>query len=165
MAKRRFNDKWLEKQDPNNQLVSLWCSKKNDYTAACSFCKADISVDHMGFGSLKQQANGSKHKQLAGVSNISQEGKPKHQSSLSSFFIKSDPQPVKSVTPPEKSVGASDLRRKKRTASAWHWNQGHCNPTDITRSQKKGISHTIISIVPPKLFYMCKTYSKIIYLD
>ena len=102
MAKRRFNDKWLEKQDPNNQLVSLWCSKKNDYTAACSFCKADISVDHMGFGSLKQHANGSKHKQLAGVSNISQEGKPKHQSSLSSFFIKSDPQPVKSETPPEK---------------------------------------------------------------
>ena len=108
MAKRRFNDKWLEKQDPNNQLVSLWCSKKNDYTAACSFCKADISVDHMGFGSLKQYANGSKHKQLAGVSNISQEGKPKHQSSLSSFFIKSDPQPVKSETPPEKSVGASE---------------------------------------------------------
>ena len=108
MAKRRFNDKWLEKQDPNNQLVSLWCSKKNDYTAACSFCKADISVDHMGFGSLKQHANGSKHKQLAGVSNISQEGKPKHQSSLSSFFIKSDPQPVKSETPPEKSVGASE---------------------------------------------------------
>ena len=31
--------------------------------------------------------------------------------------------------------------------------------------KKKGISHTIISIVPPKLFYMCKTYSKIIYLD
>ena len=84
MAKRCFNDKWLEKQDPNNQLVSLWCSKKNDYTAACSFCKADISVDHMGFGSLKQHANGSKHKQLAGMSNISQEGKPKHQSSLSS---------------------------------------------------------------------------------
>ena len=60
MAKRCFNDKWLEKQDPNNQLVSLWCSKKNDYTAACSFCKADISVDHIGFGSLKQNANGSK---------------------------------------------------------------------------------------------------------
>ena len=45
---------------------------------------------------------------MAGVSNISQEGKPKHQSSLSSFFIKSDPQPVKSETPPEKSVGASE---------------------------------------------------------
>ena len=42
------------------------------------------------------------------LSNISQEGKPKHQSSLSSFFIKSDPQPVKSETPPEKSVGASE---------------------------------------------------------
>ena len=102
MAKRRFNDKWLEKQDPNNQLVSLWCSKKNDYTAECSFCKADITVDHMGFGSFKQHANGSKHKQLAGVSNISQEGKPKHQSSLSSFFIKSDPEPVKSETLLEK---------------------------------------------------------------
>ena len=31
---------------------------------------------------------------------------------------------------------------------------------------KKKVSVTpIISIVPPKLFYMCKTYSKIIYLD
>ena len=62
MAKRCFNDKWLEKQDPNNQLVSLWCSKKNDYTAACSFCKADISVDHMGFGSLKLNLSSSRSK-------------------------------------------------------------------------------------------------------
>ena len=34
--------------------------------------------------------------------------KPKHQSSLSSFFMKSDPQPVKSETLPEKSVGPSE---------------------------------------------------------
>ena len=132
MAKRRFNDKWLEKQDPNNQLVSLWCSKKNDYTAACSFCKADISVDHMGFGSLKQHANGSKHKQLAGVSNISQEGKPKHQSSLSSFFIKSDPQPVKSETPPEKSVGASESTVKN---CAWTLKQMTTKAEIITTLQ------------------------------
>ena len=116
MAKRRFNDKWLEKQDPNNQLVRLLSSKKNDYTAECSFYKADITVDHMGFGFLMQHANGSKHKQLASVSNISQEVKPKHQSSLSRFFIKSDPQPVKSETLPKKSVGPSESTVKN---SAW----------------------------------------------
>ena len=117
MAKRRFNDKWLEKQDLNNQLVSLWCSKKNDYTAACSFCKADISVDHMGFGSLKQHANGSKHKQLAGVSNISQEEKPKHQSSLSSFFIKSDPRREDLVI--EEALGLDELVLLRHVQSRW----------------------------------------------
>ena len=59
---------WRSKIQITNLLV--YGAQRKMTTAACSFCKADISVDHMGFGSLKQHANGSKHKQLAGVSNI-----------------------------------------------------------------------------------------------
>ena len=57
MVKRCINDNWLEKQDPNNQLFRAWCSRKDEYTAVCSFCKADISVEHMGIGALRQHAN------------------------------------------------------------------------------------------------------------
>ena len=87
MVKRRFNDNWLEKQDPNNQLFHAWCSRKDEYTAVCSFCKADISVEHMGIEALRQHANFNKHRRLSGVS---KEEKPKEQSSLSSFFVKKE---------------------------------------------------------------------------
>ena len=87
MVRRRFNDNWLEKQDPNNQLFSAWCSRKDEYTAVCSFCKEDISVEHMRIGTLRQHASFNKHRWLSGVS---KEKKPKEQLSLSSFFIKKE---------------------------------------------------------------------------
>ena len=32
MEQRFFKDKWLEKEESNNQLVNLWYSMNDDYT-------------------------------------------------------------------------------------------------------------------------------------
>ena len=119
MVKRHFHESWLEQQDPNNQPISTWCSRKDDYTAVRSFCKVDISVVNMGFGALKQHASYKKHRQLAGVSSISQEEKPKQQASLSNFLVKRDEQQLKKEIVPGTSSGPSQSADKIK----WTFNQ------------------------------------------
>ena len=56
MGKTFFNVAWLEKVDSNNQVVGVWCVKKDDYTATCKMCSKDVNVEYMGFGALKQHS-------------------------------------------------------------------------------------------------------------
>ena len=46
MGIRCFSSAWLDKVDANNQVISLWCMKKEDYTAICKLCYKDISTVH-----------------------------------------------------------------------------------------------------------------------
>ena len=37
MGKRHFNEEWLEKPDANGQAISLWCIKKDNFTAHVNY--------------------------------------------------------------------------------------------------------------------------------
>ena len=62
MGKRYFNEKWLSKPDSNGQAISLWCVKKDDFTATCKLCNTDINIAHMGCSALTQHSEKKKHK-------------------------------------------------------------------------------------------------------
>ena len=38
MGKRHFNEEWLDNPDANGQAISLWCIKKDNFTATCKLC-------------------------------------------------------------------------------------------------------------------------------
>ena len=88
MGKRCFNNAWLDKVDVNNQVISLWCMKKGDYTATYKLCCKDIHIESMGFSALKQHSEKQKHREQ-GCVDVSAEGTSKQQSVLSRYFLKS----------------------------------------------------------------------------
>ena len=61
MEKRHLNE-WLDKPDANGQAISLWCIKKDNFTAICKPCNTHINITHMGYSALKQHSEKKKHK-------------------------------------------------------------------------------------------------------
>ena len=57
-----FNEEWLDKPDANGQAISLWCIKKDYFTATCKLCNPHINIAHMGYSALKQHSEKKKHK-------------------------------------------------------------------------------------------------------
>ena len=43
-----FNEEWLDKADANGQVISLWCIKKDKFTATCKLCNTHIKIAHVG---------------------------------------------------------------------------------------------------------------------
>ena len=62
MGKRHFNEEWLDKPDANGEAISLWCIKKDNFTATCKLCNTQINIAHMGYSALKQHSEKKKHK-------------------------------------------------------------------------------------------------------
>ena len=62
MGKRHFNEEWLDKPDANGQAISLWCIKKDNFTATYKLCNTHINIAHMGYYVLKQHSEKKKHK-------------------------------------------------------------------------------------------------------
>ena len=54
MGKRHFNEEWLDNPDANGQAISLWCIKKDNFTATCKLCDTHINIAYMGYYALKQ---------------------------------------------------------------------------------------------------------------
>ena len=116
MGKRHFNEKWLDKPDVNGQAISLWCIKKDNFTATCKLCDTHINIACMGYSALKQHSEMKKHK---GFSSTLQTVKDKEkveeadklkctdsQKVLQDFFVKSSTHTSKAT---ESSVGTSDF--------------------------------------------------------
>ena len=59
----KFQSKWLEKVDCNNNIVSEWTVKieKDLYSCICNICNATFSIDK-GFEKINQHAKTVKHK-------------------------------------------------------------------------------------------------------
>ena len=114
MEKRHFNEEWLDKPDANGQAISLWCIKKDNFTATCKLCNTHINIAHMGYSALKQHSEKKKHK---GFSSTLQKVKDKEkveeadkctdsQKVLQDFFVKSSTSTSKATA---SSVETSDF--------------------------------------------------------
>ena len=44
----------------NNQLVSMWSTKKSIYNIECKLCLEKLNIESMGFASLKQYSEAEK---------------------------------------------------------------------------------------------------------
>ena len=62
MGKGHFNEEWLDKPEADGQVISLWCIKKDNFTATCKLCNTHINIAHMGYSTLKQHSEKKKHK-------------------------------------------------------------------------------------------------------
>ena len=62
MGKRHSNEEWLDKPDANGQAISLWCIKKDNFTATCKLCDTHINISYMRYSALKQHSEMKKHK-------------------------------------------------------------------------------------------------------
>ena len=62
-SKTKFNTKWMDKLDANEQLYKLWCqpSKSSVFEAFCSLCSCNISVENNGIRSLFAHSKTKKH--------------------------------------------------------------------------------------------------------
>ena len=99
MGKRHFNEEWLDKPDANSQAISLWCIKKDNFTATCKLCNTHIDIAHMGYTALKQHSEKKKHKGFSSTlqkvkdkEKVEEADKPKCTESkkvLQDFFVKS----------------------------------------------------------------------------
>ena len=99
MGKRHFNEEWLDKPDANGQAISLWCIKKDNFTATCKLCNTHINIAHMGYSALKQHSEKKKHKGFSSTlqkvkdkEKVEEADKPKctdSQKVLQDFFVKS----------------------------------------------------------------------------
>ena len=117
MGKRCFNNAWLDKVDANNQVKSLWCMKKDDYTATCKLCCKDISTESMGFSALKQHSEKQKHRGVACVDG-SAEGTSKQQSVLSQYFLKSTKPSVTNEIPSSSAGGGGGWTARELVTKA-----------------------------------------------
>ena len=116
MGKRHFNDEWLDKPDANGQVISLWCIKKDNFTATCKLCNTYINIAHMGYSALKQHSEKKKHKCFSSTlqkvkdqGKIEEADKPKctdSQKVLQDLFVKSSTSTSKSTA---SSVETSDF--------------------------------------------------------
>ena len=98
MGKRHFNEEWLDKLDANGQGISLWCVKKDNFTATCKLCNTHINIAHMGYSALKQHSEKKKHKGFSSTlqkvkdkEKVEEADKPKctdSQKMLQDFFVK-----------------------------------------------------------------------------
>lgn len=75
-GKTKFQAKWLEKMDSNNEIISTWCIKsKNEWEAFCKICNCSVSIANGGFSQLLQHSSRKKHraaqKQRKGQTNLS----------------------------------------------------------------------------------------------
>ena len=52
----------LDKPDANGQAISLWCIKKDNFTATCKLGNTHLNTAHMGHSALKQHSEKKKHK-------------------------------------------------------------------------------------------------------
>ena len=99
MGKRHFNEEWLDKPDANGQAISLWCIKKDNFTATCKLCNTHINIAHIGYSALKQYSEKKKHKGFSSTlqkvkdkEKVEEVDKPKctdSQKVLQDFFVKS----------------------------------------------------------------------------
>ena len=99
MGKRHFNEEWLDKPDANGQAISLWCIKKNNFTATCK--QHSEKKKHKGFSSTLQKVK-DKEK-------VEEADKPKctdSQKVLQDFFVKSSTSTSKATA---SSVETSDF--------------------------------------------------------
>ena len=113
MGKRHFNEEWLDKPDANGQAISLWCIKKDNFTATCKLCNTHINIAHMGYSALKQHSEKKKHKGFSSTlqkvkdkEKVEEVDKPKCTHSpkcYKTFFVKS------STSTSKASVETSDF--------------------------------------------------------
>ena len=99
MGKRHFNEEWLDKPDANGQAISLWCIKKDNFTATCKLCDTHINIAYMGYSALKQHSEMKKHKgfsltlqKVKDKEKVEEADKPKctdSQKVSQDFFVKS----------------------------------------------------------------------------
>ena len=116
MGKRHFNEEWLDKPDANGQAISLWCIKKDNFTATCKLCDTHINVAYMGYSALKQHSEMKKHKGFSSTlqkvkdkEKVEEADKPKctdSQKVLQDFFVKSSTHTSKATA---SSVETSDF--------------------------------------------------------
>lgn len=62
MGKCKFNTRWLDNIDCNNDKLSVYINCKDDYNVLCSVCSKIINVER-GCFSIYQHARGEKHKE------------------------------------------------------------------------------------------------------
>ena len=115
MGKRHFNEEWLDKQDANGQAISLWCIKKDNFTATCKLCNTHIDIAHMGYSALKQHSEKKKHKGFSSTlqkvkdkEKVEEADKPKctdNKKVLQDIFVKSSTSTSKATA---SSVETSD---------------------------------------------------------
>ena len=116
MGKRHFNEEWLDKPDANGQAISLWCIKKDSFTATCKLCNTHSKIVHMGYSALKQHSEKKKHKGFSSTlqkvkdkEKVEEADKPKctdSQKVLKYFFVKSSTSTSKATA---SSVEPSDF--------------------------------------------------------
>ena len=115
MGKRHFNEEWLDKPDANGQAISLWCIKKDNFTATCKLCDTHINIAYLGYSALKQHSEMKKHKGFSSTlqkvkdEKIEEADKPKcanSQKVLQDFFDKSSTHTSKAAA---SSVETSDF--------------------------------------------------------
>ena len=114
MGKRCFKNDCLDKVDANRHVISLWCMKKDDYTATCKLCCKDISTKSMGFSDLKQHSEKQQHRELACV-DASAEGTSKQQSVLSQYFLKCSKPSVTNEIPSSSAGGGGSAVKELAT--------------------------------------------------
>ena len=104
MGKRHFNEEWLKKPDANGQAISLWCIKKDNFTATCKLCNIHINIAHMGYSTLKQHSEKKKHKgfsstlqKVSNKVNVEEADKPKctDRKCYKTFLLSQVPGPLK----------------------------------------------------------------------
>ena len=116
MGKRQFNEEWLDKPDANGQAISLWCIKKDNFTATCKLCNTLINIAHVGCSTLKQNSVKKKHKGFSSIlqkvkdkEKVEEVDKPKctdSQKVLQDFFVQSSASTSKATA---SSVETSDF--------------------------------------------------------
>ena len=114
MGKRHFNEEWLDKPDANGQAISLWCIKKDDFTATCKLCDTHINIAHMGYSALKQHSEMKKHKGFSSTlqkvkdkEKVEEADKPKctdSQKVLQELFVKSSTSTSKATASSVKTI-------------------------------------------------------------
>ena len=102
MGKGHFNEEWLDKPDANGQAISLWCIKKENFTATCKLCDTHINIAYMGYSALKQHSEMKKHKGFSSTlqkvkdkEKVEEADKPKCTDSYKTFLLSQVPIPLK----------------------------------------------------------------------
>ena len=117
MGKRHLNGEWLSKPDSNGQAISLWCVKKDDFTATFKLCNTDNNIAHMGYSALTQHSEKKKDKGVSlTLEKVKDHEKGKElekskckecQKVLQDFFVKSSEGTTKPTTSSQESGNSS----------------------------------------------------------
>lgn len=53
---------WFQRQDSNNDLVSIWCTKVDEKNVRCNWCQSNFKVSSKAFGAVSQHSTMTKHR-------------------------------------------------------------------------------------------------------